>query len=54
MKGTPVSTSSSSAAPIISSISLMTQELEPFYEKGRYMFKMDTAGEINKVMKLLI
>ena len=27
--------------------------LEPFYEKTRYRFKMATAGERNKVMKLL-
>lgn len=27
--------------------------LEPFYEKSRYRFKMATAGERNKVMKLL-
>lgn len=29
------------------------RELEPFYEKPRYRFKMPTAGERNKVMKLL-
>ncbi len=29
------------------------RELEPFYEKQRYRFKMPTAGERNKVMKLL-
>jgi hypothetical protein len=29
------------------------RELEPFYEKQRYRFKMATAGERNKVMKLL-
>jgi len=29
------------------------RELEPFYEKSRYRFKMVTAGERNKVMKLL-
>lgn len=29
------------------------RELEPFYEKVRYRFKMATAGERNKVMKLL-
>jgi hypothetical protein len=29
------------------------RELEPFYEKARYRFKMATAGERNKVMKLL-
>ncbi len=29
------------------------RELEPFYEKERYRFKMKTAGERNKVMKLL-
>ncbi|MDP2766008.1 MAG: hypothetical protein Q8O41_00935 [Candidatus Methanoperedens sp.] len=29
------------------------RELEPFYEKERYRFKMATAGERNKVMKLL-
>ncbi len=29
------------------------RELEPFYEKSRYRFKMPTAGERNKVMKLL-
>jgi hypothetical protein len=29
------------------------RELEPFYEKSRYRFKMATAGERNKVMKLL-
>lgn len=29
------------------------RELEPFYEKGRYRFKMPTACERNKVMKLL-
>ncbi len=28
-------------------------ELEPYYEKPRYRFKMATAGERNKVMKLL-
>ncbi len=29
------------------------RELEPFYEKERYRFKMKTAGERNKVMKQL-
>jgi len=29
------------------------RELEPYYEKASYMFKMATAGERNKVMKLL-
>ncbi len=29
------------------------RELEPYYEKERYRFKMKTAGERNKVMKLL-
>ena len=29
------------------------RELEPYYEKQRYRFKMATAGERNKVMKLL-
>jgi hypothetical protein len=29
------------------------RELEPFYEKQRYRFKMPTAGERNKVMKML-
>ncbi|VVB94397.1 Uncharacterised protein [uncultured archaeon] len=29
------------------------RELEPFYEKQRYRFKMATAGERNKVMKIL-
>ncbi len=29
------------------------RELEPFYEKNRYRFKMPTSGERNKVMKLL-
>ncbi len=29
------------------------RELEPFYEKARYRFRMPTAGERNKVMKLL-
>ncbi|HEY9206243.1 MAG TPA: hypothetical protein VIO58_10020 [Candidatus Methanoperedens sp.] len=29
------------------------KELEPFYEKQRYRFKMPTAGERNKVMKIL-
>jgi hypothetical protein len=29
------------------------RELEPFYEKQHYRFKMATAGERNKVMKLL-
>jgi hypothetical protein len=29
------------------------RELEPFYEKERYRFKMKTAGERNKVMKYL-
>ena len=29
------------------------RELEPFYEQARYRFKMATAGERNKVMKLL-
>jgi len=28
-------------------------ELEPYYEKASYRFKMATAGERNKVMKLL-
>lgn len=28
-------------------------ELEPFYEKGRFRFKMATAGERNRRMKLL-
>ena len=31
----------------------MFRELEPFYEKVRYRFRMATAGERNKVMKLL-
>ncbi len=31
----------------------MFKELEPFYEKARYRFKMATVGERNKVMKLL-
>ena len=29
------------------------RELEPYYEKERYRFKMKTAGERNKIMKLL-
>ncbi len=29
------------------------RELEPFYEKQRYRFKMPASGERNKVMKLL-
>ncbi|MCE8426714.1 MAG: hypothetical protein J5U17_13160 [Candidatus Methanoperedens sp.] len=29
------------------------REPEPYYEKERYRFKMKTAGERNKVMKLL-
>ncbi len=29
------------------------RELEPFYEKQRYRFKMATVGERNKVMKML-
>ncbi|MCX9075725.1 MAG: hypothetical protein OIN88_13930 [Candidatus Methanoperedens sp.] len=29
------------------------RQLEPFYEKQRYRFKMATVGERNKVMKLL-
>lgn len=29
------------------------RELEPFYEKQYYRFKMATAGERNKVMKVL-
>jgi hypothetical protein len=29
------------------------RELEPYYEKQRYRFKMVTIGERNKVMKLL-
>lgn len=29
------------------------RELEPFYEKQRYRFKMPTVGERNKIMKLL-
>ena len=29
------------------------RELEPYYEKPRYRFRMATAGERNKVMKLL-
>ncbi len=29
------------------------KELEPYYEKQRYRFKMPTSGERNKVMKLL-
>jgi hypothetical protein len=29
------------------------RELEPFYDKSRYRFKMPTVGERNKVMKLL-
>jgi hypothetical protein len=29
------------------------RELEPFYDKSRYRFKMATAGERNKIMKLL-
>jgi hypothetical protein len=29
------------------------RELEPFYERDRYRFKMLTQGERNKVMKLL-
>ncbi len=30
------------------------RELEPYYEKQHYRFKMATAGERNKVMKLLL
>jgi hypothetical protein len=29
------------------------RELEPFYEKQHYRFKMATVGERNKIMKLL-
>jgi hypothetical protein len=29
------------------------RELEPYYEKARYRFRMATAGERNKIMKLL-
>ncbi len=29
------------------------RDLEPYYEKNRYRFKMPTAGERNKVMRLL-
>ncbi|OGM11228.1 hypothetical protein A2Z22_00725 [Candidatus Woesebacteria bacterium RBG_16_34_12] len=29
------------------------RQLEPFYEKQHYRFKMATAGERNKVMKIL-
>ena len=29
------------------------RQLEPFYEKQRYRFKIPTAGERNKIMKLL-
>ncbi len=29
------------------------RELEPYYEKKHHRFKMATAGERNKVMKLL-
>ncbi|MCX9012803.1 MAG: hypothetical protein OIN66_17005 [Candidatus Methanoperedens sp.] len=29
------------------------RELEPYYEKARYRFRMATAGERNKVMKIL-
>ncbi|MFH0903774.1 MAG: hypothetical protein V1854_01115 [Methanobacteriota archaeon] len=29
-------------------------ELEPYYEKGHFRFKMATAGERNRVMKLLL
>ena len=29
------------------------RQLEPYYEKANYRFKMPTAGERNKVMKLL-
>jgi hypothetical protein len=29
------------------------RELEPYYEKARYRFRMATAGERNKVMKML-
>ncbi len=29
------------------------RELEPYYEKQRYRFKMPTSGERNKMMKLL-
>jgi hypothetical protein len=29
------------------------RELEPYYEKEWYRFKMKTAGERNKIMKLL-
>ncbi len=42
---------------IISSISSMTpdffKELEPYYEKPKYRFKMASAVARNKVMKLL-
>ena len=31
----------------------MFRELEPYYEKARYRFRMATAGERNKVMKIL-
>ncbi|HWR26582.1 MAG TPA: hypothetical protein VN316_01765 [candidate division Zixibacteria bacterium] len=31
----------------------MFKELEPYYEKARYRFRMATTGERNKVMKLL-
>lgn len=30
------------------------RELEPYYEKASYRFKMATAGERNKIMKLWI
>jgi hypothetical protein len=30
------------------------RELEPFYEKARYRFKMATVGERNKVMKDMV
>ena len=29
------------------------RELEPYYEKARYRFRMATAGERNKIMKIL-
>ncbi len=29
------------------------RELEPYYDKARYRFRMATAGERNKIMKLL-
>jgi hypothetical protein len=31
----------------------LSRELEPFYDKARYRFKMATSGERNKVMKIL-